>query len=262
MLNDQVKISVIIPVKNGEKTIQKTVESVLTQSYKFFECIIVHGDSHDKTKKILDEKFSFLKIIHGKDKSIADAMNKGIVLSTGSLISVLNSGDTYHKDTLKKAVVSHLKNPNDVLHGNMRVFFEDGRYYEEIAPKHPNFNLGMVINHPTMFIPKIIMDKNGYYDDSFQISCDLEICVRYSQKKIKFKKICDDILVDYEVGGISTQRPKIVIQEAHRIRKMYKMFRFIDFRYYKGLILFFLFGKTLTMISHKKRLFQNKRAHK
>jgi glycosyltransferase involved in cell wall biosynthesis len=258
MLKDKVKVSVIIPVKNGEKKIQKTIESVLNQSYKFFECIIIHGDSTDETKKILDEKFLFLKVIHGKDKSIAEAMNKGIALCTGSLISVLNSGDVYHKNTLKKAVNSHLKNPNDVLHGNMRVFFEDGKYYDEIAPKFPNFNLGMVINHPTMFIPKSIMKKNGFYDDSFQISSDLEICVRYSLKKIKFQKICDDILVDYEVGGISTQKPKVVIQEVHRIRKMYKMFKFIDLRYVKNLLFYFLFGKRLTILSHKKRYFKQK----
>lgn len=259
MLNDQIRVSVIIPVKNGENTIEKTIESVLKQSYELFECIIVHGDSTDKTKKILDEKFSFLKTIHGKDKSIADAMNKGIALSNGSLISVLNSGDTYHKNTLKKAVHSHIKNPNSILHGNMRVFFQNGEFYDEIAPVNPDFRIGMVINHPTMFIPKKIMDQNGYYDDSFQISCDLEICLRYSKKKISFKKICDDILVDYEVGGISTQRPKTIIQEAHKIRKMHKTYKFIDFYYLKSQFLFLIFGKKLIYLSHKMRLIKQKR---
>jgi glycosyltransferase involved in cell wall biosynthesis len=258
MKNNQIKVSIIVPVKNGEKTIVKTLESILSQSYDNYECIVVHGDSSDGTKKILDDKYSNLKTINGKDKSIADAMNKGIYLSTGSLISILNSGDTYYKNTLEKAVESHINNPDKVLHGNMRVFFEDGKYYDEIAPDNPNFNLGMVINHPTMFIPKEIMEQHGYYDDSFQISCDLEICVRYSKKNIIFKKISNDILVDYEVGGISSQKPNIVIQEAHRIRKMYNLFKYFDFRYFKNLILLFIFGEKLSLFSHKKRYFFKK----
>ena len=109
-----------------------------------------------------------------------------------------------------------------------------------------------------MFIPKLIMDNNGYYDESFQISCDWEICIRYLQKKIEFKKISDDILVDYEVGGISSQKPEVVIKEAHRIRRMYKMYKYIDLRYIKGMILSFLFGKNLAILSHKKRSFFSK----
>tara|TARA_B110000967_G_C18796671_1_gene516142 strand:+ start:467 stop:1243 length:777 start_codon:yes stop_codon:yes gene_type:complete len=258
MQSNYPKVSVIVPVKNGEKKIQKTIESILEQSYQNIECIIVHGNSSDNTKKILDEKFSNLKIIHGVDKSIADAMNKGIKLSTGSLISILNSGDTYLKNTVEKVVQVYNADKDKVLHGNMRVFFENGKYYDEIVPQKPNLNLGMIINHPTMFIPKLIMDNNGYYDESFQISCDWEICIRYLQKKIEFKKISDDILVDYEVGGISSQKPEVVIKEAHRIRRMYKMYKYIDLRYIKGMILSFLFGKNLAILSHKKRSFFSK----
>ena len=258
MQSNDTKVSVIVPVKNGEKTIQKTIESILEQSYQNIECIIVHGDSSDNTRKILDQKFSNLKTIHGVDRSIAQAMNKGIKISTGSLISVLNSGDVYLKDTIKKVVEVFNLEKDKVLHGNMRVFFENGKYYDEIVPEKPNLKLGMVINHPTMFIPKFIMDNNGNYDESFEISCDWEICIRYLHKKIGFKKINNDILVHYEVGGISSQKPDIVVKEAHRIRKMYKMYKYVDFRYIKGMILSLLFGKHLGIFSHRKRSFFSK----
>ena len=258
MTSNTPKVSVIVPVKNGEKSIKKTIDSILNQTYKNIECIVVHGDSTDNTKKVLDKEYSFIKVIHGKDKSIADAMNKGIKQSNGSLISVLNSGDYYTKNTVNMAVKKFILNKEKVLHGNMRVFFDNGKYYDEIVPKNPNLLKGMMINHPTMFIPKILMKKNGLYDDSFEISCDWELCVRYVFKNINFKKINEDILVNYEVGGISTQKPLVIIKEAHKIRKMYKLFNYIDFKYIKGLILYFIFGKNMAIISHKKKLLFSK----
>ena len=254
METSEIKVSVIVPVKNGEYTIRKTLNSVLEQNFKNIECIVVHGDSSDNTKKILDNEFSSIKTIHGKDKTIADAMNKGIKISSGELISVLNSGDTYKFDTVSKAVEKFIQNPNKVLHGDMRVFFDDGKYYDEIVPEKPDLKKGMIINHPTMFIPRKLIEDFGAYDETFQISSDWELCVRYFLKGIQFEKINNEILVDYEVGGISTQKPNVIIDEAHRIRKMYKLYNFIDLKYVKGNLLLLIFRNKLTMYSHKKRL--------
>ena len=252
---NNIKVSVIVPVKNGENTIRKTLNSVLTQKFKNIECIVVHGDSSDDTRKILDNEFSSLKTIHGKDKTIAEAMNKGIKICSGALISVLNSGDTYKYNTVLQAVEKFIQNPNKVLHGDMRVFFDNGNYYDEVVPKKPDMKIGMIINHPTMFIPKQLIDDHGGYDESFQISSDWEICVRYSLKGVEFEKISSDVLVDYEVGGISSQKPDVVIDEAHRIRKMYNLYNFIDLKYIKGKFLQLIFKNKLTIYSHKKKLF-------
>ena len=64
-----------------------------------------------------------------------------------------------------------------------------------------------------MFIPKLIMDNNGYYDESFQISCDWEICIRYLQKKIEFKKVSDDILVDYATEKLRERNQILTVTE-------------------------------------------------
>ena len=95
-------ISVITVVLNNQKYLTKSINSVLKQSYKNFELIIVDGGSTDGTLEILrknNNKIDFW--ISEKDKGLYDAMNKGIRLSRGSIISILNSDDTYYRNAIK-----------------------------------------------------------------------------------------------------------------------------------------------------------------
>ena len=97
-------ISVITVVLNNQKYLTKSINSVLKQSYKNFELIIIDGGSTDGTLEILrknNNKIDFW--ISEKDKGLYDAMNKGIRLSRGSIISILNSDDFYYKNALKIA---------------------------------------------------------------------------------------------------------------------------------------------------------------
>ena len=95
-------ISIITVVLNGEKTLERTIKSVINQSYKNFEHIVIDGGSTDGTIKILkkySKKISYWK--SEKDKGIYDAMNKGIKKSKGNIIGILNSDDYYLKNALK-----------------------------------------------------------------------------------------------------------------------------------------------------------------
>ena len=94
--------SIITVVKNGEKTIEKTIKSVANQSFNNFEHIIIDGKSSDKTlKKVYKYKKNLSLIISEKDKGIYDAFNKGMKLSTGEFICFVNCGDTLRKNSLK-----------------------------------------------------------------------------------------------------------------------------------------------------------------
>ena len=91
-------------VLNNKKFLQQTINSVLNQSYKNYELIIIDGKSTDGTLDILKKKNSKIDYwISEKDKGIYNAMNKGIKLSRGSIISILNSDDIFYKHTLKIA---------------------------------------------------------------------------------------------------------------------------------------------------------------
>ena len=95
-------ISIVTVVKNGEHTLEKCIQSVLSQSYKNVEYILINGNSTDKTNQIIEKyKHKINIILKEDDKGIWDAMNKGIMLSNGDIIGFLNSDDYYYNDALE-----------------------------------------------------------------------------------------------------------------------------------------------------------------
>ena len=248
----KIKVSIITPVKNCKDTIKKTIESVKSQSYKNIEHIIIDGDSTDGTLEII-KQFENIKLITGPDKSIAEAMNKGIKISTGDIVGILNADDYYLENTIQTIVTEHINEPNSILHGDMRVF-GNNKYYDVISDNKPNILSGMVINHPTMFVPLTIINKHGMYDENFNICGDWEMCVRYYLLGLNFKNI-NKILVHYMIGGVSTTKPGIVFEDMRKIRIKHKLFKYIDFRYYRDKFFLLVFRNQVNAISHKKRMF-------
>lgn len=251
-MKHDIKVTIVTPVKNCFDTIEKTIESVKSQSYTNIEYIIIDGGSTDGTLEVIN-KYSDINLITGKDKSIADAMNKGMSIATGSIIGILNADDYYRPYAIQEIVRNHQDYPKSVLHAGMRAFYDKNNYYDIKAPKKPNFFKGMVINHPTIFIPKKILLEYGNYDESFHVVGDWELCIRYLLEGVSFKSI-DKIITHYLIGGISTSRPDIVFREMHNIRKKYNLYKLVDFRFVREKILMILFGKNVTKISHYKRM--------
>ncbi len=89
------KVSIITVCKNAEDTIEQTIKSVLSQTYKNIEYIIIDGKSEDNTLKIISKYKKFIShFIAQKDKGIYDAMNNGISLVSGNILLFLNANDT------------------------------------------------------------------------------------------------------------------------------------------------------------------------
>ena len=91
------KITIITPVKNDEKNIEKTIRSVLNQNYKNFEYIVVDGNSNDSTLEIIKKFRGKVRFFSKKDKNLWDAINFGITKSSGEIIGTLNSNDFFCK---------------------------------------------------------------------------------------------------------------------------------------------------------------------
>ncbi len=254
MVHRACKVSVITPVKNGERSLERTIKSVLTQSYQNIEYIIVDGDSTDGTIEIIEKYRSRIILIRGKDKSIADAMNKGMNAATGDLIGVLNADDYYFEDAVSSVVEEYIKNPESIIHGNMVNVDKCGGTYLSYAPYAPDFRNGQVINHPATFIPKSAVMLHGEYDPVFKIVGDWELFLRYQFAGVDFRAL-NLPLVCYEIGGVSTRNPRLVFAEMHSIRKKYKIYKTVDFRYIREKILLFMFGDNVISLSHRKRIF-------
>jgi glycosyltransferase involved in cell wall biosynthesis len=196
MLNEDVKVSIVTVCYNSEKTIKNTIDSILNQTYKNIEYIIVDGESTDSTLKIIEEyknQFSEdLKIICEKDKGIYDAMNKGIKIANGEIIGILNSDDFYDKGTIECIVKRYieLKKPKKVIIAGEVVLFNE-KYEKILGISKERFlnkikTLENPIRHPATFVTKNVYDEIGVFDLKYRILADNEFVLRAYFSGIKF----------------------------------------------------------------------------
>lgn len=170
------QLSIITINYNNKSGLQKTIDSVIQQTYTQYEWIIIDGDSTDGSKRLLT-KYSnyFSHCISEKDKGIYDAMNKGIKIASGKYLLFLNSGDYLYENTTLEKVFS--KNYDvDYINGNIVkvlnnkiVEYDYGIHSENITC----FDLlKFGLNHQSTFINKKLFDKYGLYDDKLKLISD------------------------------------------------------------------------------------------
>ncbi|WQU98345.1 glycosyltransferase [Helicobacter pylori] len=206
------KVSVITACFNSEKTIEDTILSVLNQTYKNIEYIIIDGSSADSTLEIIQKYQDRIAcVVSEKDKGIYDAMNKGIRRASGDIIALLNSDDFYKDEFVLEKVVHEFENKNcDSVYADL-VFVKPNclekvvRYYES-GEFHPKTLLyGVVPAHPTLFVKKEIYERYGLYKSDYKISADFEMIIRlFVVQKISFSYL-KEVLVVMCTGGASTR---------------------------------------------------------
>ena len=224
------KITIITVCLNSEKTIPYTLNSVLTQTYKNIEHIIVDGGSTDNTKKLLNKYPNIKKkIFYTKKRGIYEAINIAIKKSTGDVISILNSDDILNStNTISKAVKIIKENKiYNIFLGDV-VFFKDNfhkvtRYYSSSNFKVNQFKYGMMPPHPGSFIKREIYAKYGLYKKDFKIAADFEIFLRLLFiKKNKYKKI-NLLVTRMKTGGISGKNIYAYIISTIEILRSFKI---------------------------------------
>ncbi|MGC9047013.1 MAG: glycosyltransferase family 2 protein [Minisyncoccia bacterium] len=218
------KISIITPSFNSEKTIEETIKSVLSQSYENIEYIIIDGGSKDKTLAIINQyKDKISKIVSEPDKGIYDAMNKGIKLASGEVVGILNSDDLYADEKVIETIVETFKNYDvDCAWGDLVYFLDNPnkiiRIWKSSDYKEGLFERGWVPPHPTFFVKKEIYEKFGYFRLDFPVAADYELMFRFLKKyKIKWKYI-PKILVKMRAGGTANKFKNIIKGNLECIR--------------------------------------------
>lgn len=223
------KVSIITVCYNSQKTIENTIKSVLSQSYKNYEYIIIDGGSTDNTIQIIKK---FKKKIHifvsQKDKGIYDAINKGIKLATGSVISILHSDDIFYDKFTTKKVVSHFKSnlKIDCLIGNTIITDKNSkkklRNYKANFFKKWMLYFGFSPPHPSTFFKKKIYKKYGLYNNKYIIAGDFEFFVRIFLKRKILLKIIDENFILMRSGGKSSKSLKSNLTSSQEIVKSFK----------------------------------------
>lgn len=208
-------ISIVTVCYNSSKTIERTINSILNQSFKDYEYLIVDGGSTDGTLDIIqayEPKFDGrMKWISEKDKGIYDAFTKGCKWASGLYVWIVNSDDWIETNALKDIndFAQNIDDQNSVLVGRMKIISENGvtkSVSDRVTQKTIRIAYKkdtMGIPHPASIISKSAYEKIGYYDERFRISGDIDWFNRAYKADIKF--CCfDSILINFLEGGAST----------------------------------------------------------
>jgi glycosyltransferase involved in cell wall biosynthesis len=194
------KFSIITVTYNCEKFIRQTIESVLTQTYSEIEYIIIDGKSNDKTCSIIEEyRNQLAAYISEPDKNMYDAINKGMNLSTGDYISILNSDDYYVNEYVISDIAKQIEsNKNyDGIYGNLIKVDVNGN----IIRKRRGFQVNYMdlllsrqlsfVGHATFFMNRNTLSIVGFYDYlNFNYACDYDFILRcFQQKRYKHVNI-------------------------------------------------------------------------
>ena len=153
-------VTIITVVKNDYKNIEKTINSVNSQTYSNIEYIVIDGNSKDPTLSIIKKnKKKISKIYSEEDKNLYEALNKGIKRSKGQIIGILHSGDVYsNEDSVEKSVVYLKQKKLDFIISNLKIVDKNNRIYRNITTskffKPFMLSLGIQPPHPTLFIKK------------------------------------------------------------------------------------------------------------
>ncbi len=196
-------ITVITVVFNAEASLEETLQSVFTQNYPSLEYIVIDGGSTDKTLEIIEKYDS--KLSHWRsepDSGLYDAMNKGIALSHGQLICLLNAGDRYEPDTLEilaKAWQSTSK--PTIFVGHCRTLKENSSegYIEFVRPQQLPAKM---LPHASVFVSRGIYEQLGLFDLNFRIASDFDFLCRCYSNQVSFELI-DNVLTTVAPRGVS-----------------------------------------------------------
>lgn len=215
-----IKFSIITVCYNSEKTIERTLKSIVEQTYKNFELIIIDGASKDNTMKIIkkyNDKIDNMTIISEPDKGIYDAMNKGIDLSKGEYIAFLNSDDYYENYALE-VIEKNLDINTDVLYGDTFLIDEyAGIKFEKQRGKVEPYELirGSMVPHTSSFFKAEVLKKNKF-DITYKIAADYKCVLTLYMNKATFKYI-NYRISNMDMGGISNTQIIKVFYEIRRI---------------------------------------------
>jgi glycosyltransferase len=206
------KISIITVVYNNEKTIESAIKSVLAQSYRDIEYIIVDGASKDATVSIINKYSKQVLLTSEKDNGIYDAMNKGVSRATGDVIGILNSDDIYFDHTVIQKVADAFSNDDDlaILYGDLVYVKADDtdkvvRYWKS-GPYHDRFfEYGNVPPHPSVFLRRRVYDECGLFNLKFRFAADYELMLRIFKRNTFKTKYVPKIFVRMRLGGATNQ---------------------------------------------------------
>lgn len=216
------KISVITIAYNNKKGLEKTIKSVIAQTSKDFEYIVIDGNSNDGSKEVLAQHSDKINYwISEPDSGIYNAMNKGIKASNGEYLLFLNSGDEFYTNQSLEKALPYL-NGKDIIYGDLQIVDDQNIFVKKYTDKL-SFHYFYIesLPHPSTFIKKTAFEKVGLYNETLKIVADWEWFLNAIVfKQCSFKHI-PDIISTFYLDGVSSTNKKEIRHERNMILDKY-----------------------------------------
>lgn len=213
------KLSIITVCRNSEKTIERTIMSVIQQKTNDVEYLIIDGASSDSTCSIINSFSSLIdKCISEADAGISDAFNKGIKMASGEYIALLNSDDIYNEGAIKSILdaINQSDSYADILCFSMDIN-RDGSL-QKVDSQSCRLNEGMYIAHPATIVKASVYKNIGAFDQRYKLSMDYDFLLRAKTHGYKFIDIKLPIVTMFD-GGVSDLHPYRAVLECAKAYK-------------------------------------------
>jgi glycosyltransferase involved in cell wall biosynthesis len=204
-------ITIITATYDSARTVDDTLRSVHAQSHSDIEHIIVDGASTDGTLSIVANYPQVCKVVSEPDKGIYDAMNKGIALSTGDVVGILNSDDFYaHPDVLRKVAAAFEDPAVDAVYGDLLYVDAENpgrvlRSWKSGMYRPGRFKWGWMPPHPTFFVRRTLYERYGGFNLALGTCGDYELMLRFIHRHGARLSYLPEVLVLMRAGGASNE---------------------------------------------------------
>ncbi len=227
------KVSVITINHNNANGLEKTIKSVISQTYRDYEYIVIDGGSNDGSKEIIEKQTTKITYwISEKDKGIYNAMNKGIQQAKGTYCLFLNSGDTLVDNNVLDKVFSG-NNTEDILYGEL--IFDFGKENKKLEKLPDSITIEHLFKdniwHPASFIKRQLFESIGLYNESYKIAADYDFFFHaIVVKKVSTKHLPFPISI-YNTDGMSSKIDNLnkIEEERRLIHQTYLSKKEIDY---------------------------------
>lgn len=248
----KLEISIVVVSLNTKTDTIKTINSILTQSYKNYEILVIDGKSIDGTVEFLKKNNSKINFISEKDNGIYFAMNKGVKLAKSNWVIFLNSGDIF---STSKVLQNFIKTKNinnaDIIYGN--TIIKSKLFNRLMAGETFSFNsTKMPFCHQSVFVRTIILKKT-LFNTKYKIAADFDFFYKLFKNNKKFFYL-DSVISKIITGGISDKK---------RLRCLFEYFDiFYKNKNYLNISLLFLDLLYFFLSSFIKKILNEKLIHK
>ena len=199
------KLSIITINYNDAKGLEKTINSVISQTFKDFQYIVIDGGSKDESQSVIENYANQISYwVSELDKGIYNAMNKGIAQATGEYVLFINSGDTLYNNDVVSTVIPLLKD-FDLISGHTNLIRDGGSLIVKSRQQVTFKDLFRYsIDHPSTFIKRKLFDEIGVYDESLKIISDWKwFIIALAKYNVSYQPI-DAIISTFVFDGISS----------------------------------------------------------